>query len=174
MILTALCEQCSLHPPSKILFRSLAIADVFVGILSGPLYVIFLLTIQYERWESVPFYISLMVSFAAGMSMSLLSLFTLTAISVDRLLALVLGLRYRQVVTSKRVYIVVICFWAINIGLAIPAFWIFEFIRFYAILSDLLCLAVSTLCYAVVYQKLRQFESEFRDTFPRDNQAECS
>ena len=67
-----------------------------------------------------------------------------------------LGLGYRQVVTSKRVYIVVICFWAINIDLAIHVFWIFEFIRFYAILSGLLCLAVSTLCYAVVYQKLRQ------------------
>ena len=52
-----------------------------------------------------------------------MSLFTLTAISVDRLLALVLGLGYRQVVTSKRVYIVVICFWAINIDLAIPVFW---------------------------------------------------
>ena len=36
MILAALCKQCSLHPPSKILFRSLALADVFVGILSGP------------------------------------------------------------------------------------------------------------------------------------------
>ena len=36
MILAALCKQCSLHPPCKILFRSLALADVFVGILSGP------------------------------------------------------------------------------------------------------------------------------------------
>ena len=138
MILATLCMQCSLQTPSKILFRSLALADVFVGILSGPLYVILVLTIQYERWESVPFYNSLMVSLAAGMSMGLLSLFTLTAISVDRLLALVLGLRYRQVETSKQVYIVVISFWAINIGLTISAFSIFEFIRFYAILSGLL------------------------------------
>lgn len=64
MNLAALCEQSSLHSPSKILFRLLALADVFVGILSGPLYVIFpSLTIQYERWESVPFYNILMVPF---------------------------------------------------------------------------------------------------------------
>ena len=38
------------------------------------------------------------------------SLLTLTAISVDRLLALLLGLRYRQVVT----YIVVAIFWVVS------------------------------------------------------------
>ena len=39
------------------------------------------------------------------------SVLTLTAISVDRLLALLLGLRYRQVVTLKRTYMMVITFW---------------------------------------------------------------
>ena len=35
---------------------------------------------------------------------------TSTAISVDRLIALLLGLRYRHVVTLRRVRVVVICF----------------------------------------------------------------
>ena len=39
---------------------------------------------------------------------------TLTAISVDRLLALILGLRYKQVVTLTRTYAVVITFWFIS------------------------------------------------------------
>ena len=38
------------------------------------------------------------------------SLFTLTLISVNRLLALLLGIRYRKVVTFKRVLLVVIIF----------------------------------------------------------------
>ena len=39
------------------------------------------------------------------------SLLTMTAISVDRLQAVLLGLRYRQVVTFKRVYVAVIALW---------------------------------------------------------------
>ena len=43
------------------------------------------------------------------------SLLTLTAISVDRLLALLLGLRYRQVVTLKRTCLTVAVIWAISV-----------------------------------------------------------
>lgn len=39
------------------------------------------------------------------------SLLTMTAISVDRLLALLSGMRYMHVVTVKRTYLVVIAFW---------------------------------------------------------------
>ena len=42
------------------------------------------------------------------------SIFTSAAISVDRLLALLLGLRYRYVVTLRRVRVVIICFWLIG------------------------------------------------------------
>ena len=48
------------------------------------------------------------------------SLLTLTAISVDRLLALLLGLRYRQVVTVKKTYIAIIAFWIVSV-VGVPA-----------------------------------------------------
>ena len=44
-------------------------------------------------------------TYFTGFILCSVSLFTLTAISVDRLLALLLGLRYRQVVTLKRIYV---------------------------------------------------------------------
>ena len=37
----------------------------------------------------------------------------MTAISVDRLLALLLGLRYKEIVTLKRIYIIVASFWVL-------------------------------------------------------------
>ena len=43
----------------------------------------------------------------------LVSLMTMTAICVDRLLALLLGLRYKQIVTLKRTYIIVTTFWVL-------------------------------------------------------------
>jgi len=56
--------------------------------------------------------------------MCLVSLLTLTAISVDRLLALLLGLRYRQVVTLRRTYIAVIGFWIFSaVGASAAWFW---------------------------------------------------
>ena len=42
------------------------------------------------------------------------SLLTSSAISVDRLLALLLGLRYRHTVTLRRVWLVIVCFWLIS------------------------------------------------------------
>ena len=47
------------------------------------------------------------------------SLCTLAAISVDRLLALCLGLSYRQVVTIRGVYVVVIAVSVLSVGNAI-------------------------------------------------------
>jgi len=45
------------------------------------------------------------------------SVSTSTAISVNRLLALLLGLRYRHVLTLRRVRVVLICFWLIQLVL---------------------------------------------------------
>jgi len=42
VILAALCKESSLHLPSKILLRSLALTDLSVGILLEPLFVMFL------------------------------------------------------------------------------------------------------------------------------------
>ena len=50
---------------------------------------------------------------ASGFILCGVSALTSTAISVDRLLALLLGLRYRHVVTLKRVRVVITCLWLI-------------------------------------------------------------
>ena len=91
LILFALHKELSLHPPSKRLLRNLAITDLCVGLIGEPLYVTLLLTAVNEHWSSCR---SLEV--AVSMISSILcavSLLTLTAISVDRLLALLLGPR---------------------------------------------------------------------------------
>ena len=100
LILVALHKDTSLHPPSKLLFRNLAITDLFVGITAEPLYVVYWMSEVRERWD-VCFYV-LLSGLSASYILCAVSLSTMTAISVDRLLALSLGLRYRQVVTFKR------------------------------------------------------------------------
>ena len=48
----------------------------------------------------------------------------MTAISVDRLLALLLGLRYKQIVTLKRTYIIVTTFWVFTLVASLSGFFL--------------------------------------------------
>ena len=99
LILVALHKESSLHPQSKLLYRNLAITDLCVGMIVEPVYVAYFMSVLSDKWD-ICFYADLLSLFTSYV-FSAVSLFTLTIISVDRLLALLLGLRYRQVVTSR-------------------------------------------------------------------------
>ena len=91
LILVALHKESSLHPPSKLLLRSLAITDLLVGIIVEPLNVAYLMSVRSKRWDiCYNVYLALLL---ASYVLCAVSLLVLTAISVDRLLALWLGLR---------------------------------------------------------------------------------
>ena len=112
LVLVALRKKSSLHPQSKILFRCLATTDLCVGLISEPLAVAYWIFLLREDWILCRLAIDtcLIVSFVWG----LMSLLTIAAISVDRLLALLLGLRYKQVVTLKRTYVLIGTFWVVS------------------------------------------------------------
>ena len=52
LVLVALRRDSSLHPPSKLLLRNLAVTDLCAGLFSEPLYVTLLLTVVNELWSS--------------------------------------------------------------------------------------------------------------------------
>ena len=56
----------------------------------------------HEKWNLRPFVTD--ASFITGFVLFVVSMLTMVALSVDRLLALSLGLRYRQIVALKRMY----------------------------------------------------------------------
>ena len=112
LILIALHNLSSIYPPTKIFFRSLAVADLGVGFLAQPpqIYVTIIMSPLIKINGHDVFYI-LQVALTLCWGLGLVSILTLAAISVDRLLALLLGLRYRHVVTLRRVSVVIIWFW---------------------------------------------------------------
>ena len=59
----------------------------------------------------------------SGISIAV-SLWTITAISVDRLLALLLKFRHRQVVALRKVYVVAMASWVWN-GIGFASLWYF-------------------------------------------------
>jgi len=108
LILIALHKVTSIYPPTKHLFRCLAVTDLGVGLIAQPLFVITLplpwITDLNINWDVMfPF------NDVSNDVLVLVSILSSTAISVDRLLALMLGLRYRHVVSLRRVQALIIC-----------------------------------------------------------------
>ena len=124
LILVALHKETSLHPPSKLLYRNLAITDLCVGIIVEPLFVTYWTSVVNERWD-ICYYAYWAVSYT-GLTLCAVSLITVTAISVDRLFALLLGLRYRQVVTYRRTCITVTGLWILSIVGTFALYFFFE------------------------------------------------
>ena len=121
LILVALHKKTSLHPPSKLLYRNLAITDLCVAIITEPLAVTYFTSVVKERWD-ICYHANLALRFS-GYTLCGVSITTSTAISVDRLLALLLGLRYRQLVTLRRTCIIAFGFWILSIVGSSSIFW---------------------------------------------------
>ena len=113
-ILTTIWKTPSLHSSANILLGSLAVSDFAVGLVGQPLFIAFLLS--GTRHVATIFYIfsSLFCS---------VTFLTITAIGVDRLLALRLHLRYDSLVTSFRVILVVIFIWLLSAFLSSTFLW---------------------------------------------------
>lgn len=111
LILVALNKVSTLHPPSKLLFRNLAATDLCVGVIAQPLYTAYVILLLMENVKICRY--TLLASFAVGSILGGVSLPTLTVISVDRLLALLLRLKYRQVVTLRRTKVFLFSLWVV-------------------------------------------------------------
>ncbi|CAH3164001.1 unnamed protein product, partial [Pocillopora meandrina] len=114
LILIALHKESSLHPPSKLLYRCLLTTDLLAGLLAHPLVASLWISEVREHWSICRFVLG--ASLVTPCVLSSVSLMTTMAISVDRLLALLLGLRYKQIVNLKRVYIALALFWVVPIA----------------------------------------------------------
>ena len=153
LILVALHKETSLHPPSKVLFCSLALTDLFVGIIAGPLTATYEISVVKGKGD-ICYYAVLMSDFSSYTLCSV-SLLTLTAISVDRLLALLLGIRYRQVVTLKRTRITAIGLWILSIFGASTLFWNRLIISWYQYIGTAVCLVTTISAYTKIFFTLR-------------------
>ena len=122
VILIALCKETSLHKPSKVLLRNLVASDLCIGFVQL-VFGAHWLSILQRRWQTCR-HLYMVVGIAANISITV-SLCTITAISVDRLLALLIKLRYRQVVTVTKVYAIAIVSWICS-GIGAASLWYFS------------------------------------------------
>ena len=159
LITVAFQKASSLHPPSKLLFSCLSSTDLCAGIALLPLYIAHALSPKHSKLCS---YLS-MSTWIVGLTFSGVSLLTLTAISVERLLALMLMLRYRQVVTTKRVWVFVVAFWLISSANAMARLYSELVTIIITCIALLLSVITSTFCYTKIYPKLHRHQTHVHD-----------
>jgi len=155
LVLVVLHKESSLHPPSKLLYRCLAVTDLLVGIISEPSCTVFEAVLAQENHlPDLCFYFGTVcvVSFT---TLSAVSLLTMSTISLDRLLALLLGLRYRHIVTLRRVRALVTLYWFLSVGFALMTIWEFAFAKVYNYTLISICIFVSLFCNSKILFALR-------------------
>ena len=153
LVLSAIRENTSLHLPSKLLLGTLVLTDLAIGIVAQPLFVAFLVA-KIEGDLSI----SCFTCASGGITASLLgcvSLLTITAISLDRYIALYFHLRYRDIVTTKRVFSVLVVIWLLAgfyafLWLRNPILQTYVLVPIYSISS-----IVMTMSYIMIYRGLR-------------------
>ena len=161
LILVALNKETSLYPHSKLLYRCLATTDLLVGLVSQPLAATYWISLVHEHWSLCRYARDAL--YISGFALCGVSLLTLTAISVDRLLALLLGIRYRQIVTLKRTCIITATFWILSV--AAGSFYI-SHNRIVILCTIILipsCSVISIASYTKIFRTLRHHQAQVQD-----------
>ena len=166
LILIALHKNTSLHQPSKALLRNLVASDLCVGfvqLVHGALGIFIL-----QGWWQMCHLLFLVNGIASNISITV-SLWTITAISVDRLLALLLKLRYRQVVTVTKVYAIAIVSWICS-GIGAASLWYFSPAGWivFSLAGTAVCLIISIYCYARIFCRLRHQHTQVHNNLPEE------
>ena len=161
LILVALHKESSLHPPSKLLYRFLATSDLLVGLVSQPLHATYWMSVVHEHW-SLCRYVR-QGSGITGYALCSVSLLTLTAISVDRLLAMLLGLRYKEIVTLRRTYIILAIFWVLSLVAGLFFHLNYRITFWCTLIGVPSCLVISIASYTKIFRALSHHQAQVQD-----------
>ncbi|XP_020614579.1 melanocortin receptor 5-like [Orbicella faveolata] len=147
----AMRKTLSLPKPLKALLLSLAVSDLAVGLVAQPFNIGIMVMLLKNTLP--PSSTGKLYSFFTHI-FSWTSFFNVVAISVDRLLAIQLHLRYQALVTHKRVVAVVISIWVFSIILS--SILTFRFIPINEITLVVLAVTMGlcVICTAIIYCKI--------------------
>lgn len=157
VILLALYQCRSIYSPTKALFYSLAFSDFGVGLVAQPLQVATGIATLYgdlNLFCSVqPFYAAVAYYFCS------VSFITMTAISIERYLALRLRMKYRLVVTVTKVALTLLLMWMLSVVWAISRMWDIRINKISGLIIGLLSIVATSSCYFRIYCTLRGFKT---------------
>ena len=163
LILNALPKVTSLHSPTKLLFGNLAVTDLCVGLISQPLFVTIRLSAVIKMDLDIQYYL-MNIANAFDFILCGVSILTLSAISVDRLLALLLGIRYRTIVNLRHTRALLSFFWLTGIAaVLLRVFTSFSVAAIVGVIFLIIVIVISVFCYTKIFMTLRQFETQVQN-----------
>jgi len=149
LVLAAILRTPSIRSTHMIMLCSLAVSDLLVGLIAQPIYIShLLLELRYND----------IASSMIGHSLGGVSLLTITAITVDRFLALHYHMSYATLVTESRVKITLAIVWLISILASGFQFWNEAVHSIADGVFIALCLKISAFCYIRIYRIIRRHQ----------------
>ena len=150
VILLAIRRTPSLHTPSGALLCGLALSDLGVGLIVHPL---FFTQILAKVIGDKPLFCEagIAVEIAAN-ALCIVSLLTVTAVSMDRYLALRLHLRYRELITVKRAILLLVGVWLFSSTFGSLWLWKHQLVKIVAIIIISISLSIASYSYINIYR----------------------
>ena len=171
VILVSIWQTNSLHSPSNTLLLALSLTDFLVGTVTQPLYIttrLYFLITDKDGPQALQDAFDVTSSFLSGVSF-----ITATFISIDRYLVLFLHLRYRTIVTSKRISLFIVGSWVLS---AIWGFmWTHNLRMFYFLgfVSSSTCFSIIVVMYCKIYRVIRRHRKNIHNQ-PQFEEAKSS
>ena len=154
----------TLRSPSLVLLCGLAMSDLAVGTVAQPLFIANYLIRLYSRSQRLTRLFQGVYN-AFGFSLCGISLCTVTAIGVDRLIAVEKSLHYPSIVTIPRVRRVLVAIWTICFILGSAHFWQEEILLISLGTIICACLCISTFCHVKIYKTVRYHQNAIQLQF---------
>ena len=172
IVIIAIWKTKRLRSPSIILLCFLAATDLLTGLIVGPAFI----ASSIVRIKLIPSNQAGRISVASSYTSATLSVLTLTLISLDKVLALYLHLRYDQLVRNRNVFtaglaLVMFCCGITVARVLLPtlAFEVLDFLIF------AICLIINVVAYCYIFKIIRKEEKSLkyeRNTAARFNKPD--
>lgn len=157
LVLHAVWKTPTLRSPSMFLLCGLALSDLAVGAVVQPLFIANDLIALYPQ-SGRPIHVPLFLNIynMLGFSLCGISLCTVAAISVDRLIAIQKSLQYASIVTIPRVGRLLVAIWTICVILASTQLWQQKTLLILMGTVICVCLFISTVSHVNIHKTVRR------------------
>ena len=157
LVIFSIWRTPSLHLPSNLLLVSLALSDLGVGMVANPLFLVSSIA-KFKRQADL-YCSNTSALMIASYSLCGVSLLTLTAISLDRYIALHLHLRYNEIVTVKRLCIIIVGIWLVCLGNGTSSVWNFTAVSYVCVIIIFVCFIVTAFAYCAICRVVRRHQA---------------
>ena len=152
-VLGTIWKSPALHRPGNLLLSGLALSDIGVGLIIQPFFIAVLI---YELEMGIENVLLWKIFRSTQAIFLYATILTLTSISVDRCLALMLHMRYVSIVTIKKTTTLLCIIWLTSVLYAMTVFISTPFYRNLSIVILALCLGVNISTCLAIYRICRR------------------